>query len=98
MKEAGTRYHLHFDIQCRRRWLGVRQSLRDAGAAYERLIGRARTELTDANVWPTPIRRPPDRSPSLEPPAHRYCTAQDAALGQNRNKARIYIRQLLRGR
>jgi murein DD-endopeptidase MepM/ murein hydrolase activator NlpD len=51
MKEAGTSYHLHFDIQVPTRdgWVFVNPYM-TLVAAYERLIGERGTELADADV------------------------------------------------
>jgi len=51
MREAGTSYHLHFDIQVPTRdgWVFVNPYM-TLVAAYERLIGARGTELSDASV------------------------------------------------
>jgi hypothetical protein len=53
MKEAGTSYHLHFDIQVPTRdgWVFVNPYM-TLVAAYERLIGQRGTELIDAAAVP----------------------------------------------
>jgi murein DD-endopeptidase MepM/ murein hydrolase activator NlpD len=53
MREAGTSYHLHFDIQVPTRdgWVFVNPYM-TLVAAYERLIGERGTELIDAPAAP----------------------------------------------
>jgi len=53
MREAGTSYHLHFDIQVPTRdgWVFVNPYM-TLVAAYERLIGERGTELADAPAIP----------------------------------------------
>ena len=58
MKEAGTSYHLHFDVQVPTRigWVFVNPYM-TLVAAYERLIGERGTELADPSgqcATPTP--------------------------------------------
>jgi hypothetical protein len=54
MKEAGTSYHVHFDIQVPTKvgWVFVNPYM-TLVAAYERLIGERGTELSDPTVVAT---------------------------------------------
>ena len=54
MKEAGTSYHVHFDVQVPTKvgWVFVNPYM-TLVAAYERLIGERGTELADPSVVAT---------------------------------------------
>jgi hypothetical protein len=54
MKEAGTSYHVHFDVQVPTKvgWVFVNPYM-TLVAAYERLIGERGSELADATVVAT---------------------------------------------
>ena len=91
MKEAGTSYHLHFDIQVPTRdgWVYV-NPYATLVAAYERLIGERGTELIDANAVA-------DADPSATGSVNAAETSRtDIARhktprwAKHRNKARLY--------
>lgn len=95
MKEAGTSYHLHFDIQVptREGWVFVSPYM-TLVSAYERLLGERGTELVDA---PPVADGDPAATGSVgdTTSATRHKTPQWA---KNRNKAKSQRRQRYAGR
>jgi hypothetical protein len=100
LKEAGTSYHLHFDIQVPTRdgWVFVNPYM-TLVAAYERLIGARGTELSDAAVVA-------DADPSAigsagagvtEPARLDIARHKTPRWAKNRNKAKLQ-RQRYAGR
>jgi murein DD-endopeptidase MepM/ murein hydrolase activator NlpD len=93
MREAGTSYHLHFDVQVPTRdgWVFVNPYM-TLVAAYERLIGERGTELIDAaDAEPTGSTAETSRSETV---VHRK-TPQWAKY---RNKSKSQRRQRYAGR
>src|SRR6185295_13352049 len=95
MKEAGTSYHLHFDIQVPTRdgWIYVNPYM-TLVAAYERLIGERGTELIDANAADGDPQATGSVNETSRSNIARHKTPRWA---KNRNKAK-YHRQRYAGR
>jgi hypothetical protein len=98
MKEAGTSYHLHFDIQVPTRdgWVFVNPYV-TLVAAYERLIGARGTELTDANVVADADPQATGSVAVTEPPRTDIARHKTPRWAKNRNKAKFH-RQRYAGR
>jgi hypothetical protein len=98
MREAGTSYHLHFDIQVPTRdgWVFVNPYM-TLVAAYERLIGARGTELTDASVVADADSSATGSVAGIEPPRTDIARHKTPRWAKNRNKAKLQ-RQRYAGR
>jgi hypothetical protein len=98
MREAGTSYHLHFDIQVPTRdgWVFVNPYM-TLVAAYERLIGARGTELTDASVVADADSSATGSVAGTEPPRTDIARHKTPRWAKNRNKAKLQ-RQRYAGR
>jgi len=98
MREAGTSYHLHFDIQVPTRdgWVFVNPYM-TLVAAYERLIGARGTELADASAVADADSSATGSVAGTEPPRTDIARHKTPRWAKNRNKAKLQ-RQRYAGR
>ena len=83
MRENGTSYHLHFDIQVptRHGWVFVNPYM-TLVAAYERLIGERGTELADPSVVATDRPARDGIDGNGDDPTRGTAPAQEAEMGE----------------
>jgi hypothetical protein len=96
MKEAGTSYHLHFDVQVLTKdgWVFVNPYM-TLVAAYERMIGARGSELADPSVVANsePPQDPPTTGSVPEPPRAEPPSSTRSSARQSRHKSRWHMRR-----